>query len=462
LGWSGLEGGTVVMHRTFDVSAWSLSLPLVVVGACGFPASPASQDTDASGTDASGTDAVGDPCLINEDCPPGYVCNGGMCEYEGCGGCSCANVRPDGDRFRCPGGYYGCYSDSDCDAGVCEDNVCVDVPLPDPCETLPGFGAPISLVFTEPGPVSKAFFASRSDPSDPLFTIRDTQLTRHTAEGESIVITEVGPIVDAVAHDFTGSGALDFVVSSAGETPALTVWRASGEGFAPTSVPGFTASALQIAVGDWDGAGASDLFVRTAEAVSVLPGAGDGTFAAAQQLASVADRMHVSDIDLNGSTELVLGTGGHFELLTLRDGTVLGELGSAAILGTILDDLDGDAFPDLLVLQDPFHMTTRMGPLLDPGEPAQADLTGEPIAMVGGDLGHTAQADLVVAHTGMAASIYYGGPSSGIVLGQPFECAAELQLPLDPTMMAIGDYNQDGTRDLVVSDGLAVVVLPQL
>lgn len=72
-----------------------------------------SGESSASGesSDSTGTSTeTGPECVSDDDCGPGYACEGGMCEYWG---------YQDGSI------WYDCYSDEDC-------------PEFEYCEVLPG------------------------------------------------------------------------------------------------------------------------------------------------------------------------------------------------------------------------------------------------------------------------------------------------------------------------------------
>lgn len=456
-------------HARFDVTPWSLSFPLIAMAACSIPVVPGSDGDAGTGGETeteteTDTDPTGEACEANEECPSGYVCIAGVCEYEYCGGCGgCGVARPDDDQFRCPGYYYDCYSDNDCEENqFCSDGDCIDDPSPDECSALPVYTESIPLPLLEPGAITKLFFASSGNALDDLVGVRDASVLRPTVDGEAVLLTEVAPITDAIAHDANGDGERDFVVATGGEVPAITLWLASAEGYLPVpATPGVDGIAVQLAIGDWNGDGNHDLFTRTADAV-YLAYIGEGMIGIPEPLAMAFDRMLLSDVDLSGNTELLLGNGGRFEVLTTTDGVTL-EIPDAAppLVGAVVGDLDGDEIPELLAVRDPFTFHTWRGGLLDAPVPAMTVLDGRALAVTTGQVGSTAALDVVVAREDGFASIYYGGGYDRIAPTLPFACLAEVELPLVATSIAVGDYDQDGDRDLAVTDGTSISVVIQ-
>lgn len=458
--------GVVERTTRFDVTPWSLSLPLLAVVGCGpqVGGSGGSDPSDSTAGDETANETEPTTCESSNDCPNGHACYSGVCSPY-CQGCSCAHLRPDADRFRCPGGYYDCYSDDQCGVDeVCSAGDCVPIPMPDPepC-SLQVFDAPLSLTFTEPGAISKVFFASSGNALDELYAVRDDDVVRPAVDGEVVLFTTTAPIVDAIAHDLGNDGARDFVVSLGTEAPSVSAWLGSDKGYQQvpwaTGVPGI---AIELAIGDWQGDGIADLFLRTAEAVYRAPLLDDGTLGEAEQLASTSDRILVTDVDLMGGSELLVGNAGRFELLSVDDSRVLQALEPDALLvGALVADLDGDEIPEMLAVSDPMRVTTWRGSLLEVLEPTTADLEGRAVAVASGSIGLTSPRDVIVARDDGLATIYYGGPFDQLVEGQPFSCTGEVMLGMVATGITVGDFDQDGDRDLAATDGTNVIVVPQ-
>ena len=166
------------------------------------------------------------------------------------------------------------------------------------------------------------------------FTAADIPLDRHAS--------------DATAADVNGDGKLDLIVSGAGSTGGLFgqeyidgvayVLEGHGDGTfaAPVSYP-TVRGAYQIVVGDFTRDGIIDIATgnrstvyrddcgpgaKTWDSLSILPGNGNGTFAAASSF-SVGNQMNVdserfrntlsslttSDIDADGATDLIVSHG---------------------------------------------------------------------------------------------------------------------------------------------------------
>lgn len=451
-----------------DVTPWSLSLPMLALVACSIAVEPPAEDAGGSGEGGSG-DGASDgvvACVDASDCPAGEVCVDGECRYEQCGGCSCAVARPDGDRFRCPGGYYDCYSDSDCYEGqYCDIGQCRDRPQEDPCATLPQIEQSYSLVFNEPGEIGKLFFASTGDDIQGLLAVRDTAVIRPSIDGEVVVVEDAAAITDAIVYDLDGDADLDLLTATGGETPAITMWLAGESGFSPVvATPGIPGIALQVAMGEWDGDGVADLFVRTLEGVHVAPllDASVGMLGEAAIVADATDSMALADVDGNGTSDLVLRAADRFEVLHTGDGAVLQLPADATpTLDSVVGDFDGDDVTDLLSVTTPFTMYVWRGSLFDAPQPTTGVHESSALAIAAGHIGSTPAIDAVVTRAERRATIYYGGGYDFVAPGLPFVCDVTIDLPIDGTRVAIGDVDQDGDSDLVVTDGTDVAVVRQ-
>jgi hypothetical protein len=150
-------------------------------------------------------------------------------------------------------------------------------------------------------------------------------------------------------------GRLDVFLGQGGGTLAGSPLLTS----VPTGVPWQHVSA------DFDGDGALDVAIGTggdADGLQILLGLGDGTFSAPVVYAfgDEVEGLAVADLDLDGHLDLATPSSETDELGIWRgsgDGTftldvVLSQVGGGTRPGPAVGSLDGDAFPDLVVLSD--------------------------------------------------------------------------------------------------------------
>jgi len=245
---------------------------------------------------------------------------------------------------------------------------------------------------------------------------------------------------------------------------SVLLGRGDGTFQSPISAP-VDFSTTAIAAGDFNSDGKPDLaFTSTSfpgPAISVCLGNGDGTFRPRQNFpVGSANPVSVALGDINGDGKLdaavansspnnvsvLIGTGDG-NLLPVTNIPVDSNPRSLTIT-----DFDGDHKSDLaVVLQNldeisillgngngTFQFPLNIGVSLNPTFMTAADFNGDQIP------------DLVVAHS----SQFSGAGSVSLLLGigdGSFQAPASYALSGSPTMLAMGDFNGDGFRDVVVS-----------
>jgi hypothetical protein len=160
---------------------WNLALPVAMLAACGPQVADQQGDTTDATTD--GEMAEGPECVEQSDCPGGYACVDGHCEYQ-CSEC-CGAQATAGDQFRCGYDYYECYSDSDCNDG----KVCVD--------------AILALQFAQ--------LAADGPPA--LIGVQGERIVRGDPEAFVELLDIDATIVDVVAADLDGDVDLDLALT---------------------------------------------------------------------------------------------------------------------------------------------------------------------------------------------------------------------------------------------------------
>jgi hypothetical protein len=275
-----------------------------------------------------------------------------------------------------------------------------------------------------------------------------------------------GPFDRALAvGDFKGDGRPDIATLNSG---TFAVLLNNGDGTFRSAAT-YTAGLdpWSVVVGDFNGDGALDIVASgaLADAVSVLLGNGDGTFRPAQTIhvSSNPRSLVAADVNHDGKLDLVLVAGSGIEvLLGNGDGTFQGPV-PYVIPGNFpqsvqVADLRGDDSRDLVALG-----SAGASVLLNNGDgtfgpPVTYGIGDEtPSALAVGDFDHDGKLDLVV--TGfrqecdeydcylVASDInFFKGNGDG-TFGPPVRQSI---FPLPPSFLVVGDFDGDGTPDLVL------------
>ncbi len=225
--------------------------------------------------------------------------------------------------------------------------------------------------------------------------------------------------------DFNLDGIPDLAVANAGDytnnyTGSLTILLGAGDGtFNAATSPAMSIAANSLAVGDFNGDGIPDLAVVTQGnytnnymgSVTILLGKGDGTFTAISPSAAT--------------------------------GNDLGQL--------VIGDFNGDGIPDLAVLHIESNTITI---LLGNGDgtftaTATSPESYSPSSLAVGDFNGDGILDLAVTNLySNSVSILLGkgdGTFTAMTTSQPTGAY--------PNAVAVGDFNGDGIADLAVTDG---------
>jgi hypothetical protein len=432
------------MTLDVDPRAWNLLAGLTVVAGCGShtislegDATDSINDGETTQNPDSGPDSgpetgpeTGPECVDGSDCPYGYYCYDGVCEYV---------PHHDG---HVP--YYQCYSDYECGSlFVCEFNYCQYVYSPPQCDLV----LPQGPVFEILEPVlALAFVDVDSDGARELVAATQTQL--HVMEnGSPTPVSHPRGIesssVDAmVGGAFDGMPGDDVVVL---HDDQLDLNGSDGLGNllpalgAPSPFPG----TLGLEAGAFDVELMTDLLAWGTSTTGVIYGTGEtlGLLGEAISSASTRDLGMAGDgfTLLRGNELLFLDIGGFITGTVFLYGASphaqasfdalgqAGEVGSSNVAGwTLIEFFDWTTA----------NLSWRWGLLGTVGHMRSGDLDS---------VDSTSELALIVDD---ALWLYVSG-----------ECL--LQVPLDGavTALAFGDHDGDGDDELAVSTANTISII---
>ncbi len=278
------------------------------------------------------------------------------------------------------------------------------------------------------------------------------------------------------AADFTGDGAPDVAIVEP-EPGEAYLLRGRGDGtfLAPARfATGPTSGA--IAAADFDTDGRADVVTlnRGSRDLSLLRGRGDGTFDPQFRIAATAvgGLLLAEDLNSDGRPDLAVSDSdspGLSILLSAGDGTFVAapilRLASSAA-GAAVGDFNSDGRKDLFVHtfnQGFLYLGNGDGTFLMSAGPVRAFTSSGGPAV--GDLNNDGADDVVVAFECLAQGCDQGkdAPVVMIYLSDGLGGLRQPQvatIALDPPVsFKLGDFNADGSRDLVVADGVDLRVL---
>ena len=246
---------------------------------------------------------------------------------------------------------------------------------------------------------------------------------------------------------------------------------------APVEFAVGTASAVAsrpqvIVVRDFNGDGLADVATgnrnRVTSTVSMVVNAGGGIFEPMQNFDAGSPLFSMAAVDLDGDTSLDLATAGADAIQLLRnrgDGTfdvpvpLLVEPESKFVF-VLTTDVHGDGSPDLVAADEAQDRVIVLrnrgdGTFLDP---VAVPVGGEPASIAAADLDGDGDVDLAVANgaTGDVSILLNGGAGLNGTFAQTlvYEAGGE-----DPSAIAVGDVDGDGSPEVIVATASGVSIL---
>ncbi|MBX7082374.1 MAG: VCBS repeat-containing protein [Nannocystaceae bacterium] len=466
-----------------DVRPWNLGVSLLVAAACGptvvqdGPQADSQGDTEGETESNTGIDddssTTDDPgrCVVDSDCALDEVCTDGVCEYQ----------EPECFYECCydpccyDGGYgcndYECYDDDSCGADeACIDYECVPDPgVPHECSGWPVLlGSPTPLI-DNTGPVALAFVDAHAPSGREIAAAGVAGVQLASANGTVVAVTEE-PTTDLTVADLDADGKEDLLLL---EPTGLRTMIADG----PGSFVSFATVALEqpgdaVLLADFDRNGVKDAWVRTGASLSRFVGAGDGNFGPAELVTDSAGAVLASPAG-SGFDNLLVQADTSLSLALANDAgtfepTPLASFATApSSLASADFELDGlfDAVALVPPVGDGVGSVTIFDNLAAAAPPATWQLpSGDWVALAAGDVDGDGRPDLVVAGSTGGLLVRFGADAKigddGAV--DPLGCYLVKQDPAVVQRVIAGDYDGDGTGDIVTSDGVGVLLWPSL
>lgn len=274
---------------------------------------------------------------------------------------------------------------------------------------------------------------------------------------------------DIAAADFNGDGRPDIAATNP-EADQVVVLIGRGDGvFDQVGAFPTGESPQAVAIADFNSDGVADLAVGNyyGSGVTVLLGVGDGTFGEPAELDTfifwVTD-VAIADLTGDGIPDIVAATLTKYDGIWLFPGTGTGafsepvtlDAGSGGSSSIIVADLNGDALPDLAMTDDtPAEAVSVL--TAKPGgeysEPVSFPVGYDPSSVAAGDFDGDGSVDLAVCDGGSGTVSQLFGRGDGSYVTAP---VADVDGTVDDAVLA--DFNEDGMADLALIPALRVVL----
>ena len=272
-----------------------------------------------------------------------------------------------------------------------------------------------------------------------------------------------------VFADFDGNGFMDVAWPSFDPKGIYVLLNRGDRTFGPEALIGTADVPSNLAPGDFNGDGRSDIVFNSYGADSVRSllvffGAGDGTFSGPERVEADGTPL-AADINGDGISDVLLvdidGTGSYGPRRVLLGGASgqfqgLLTIGAGGFTGQpALADMDGDGRVDLLVINGEARSATVLAGHGDGTFGGQIAYTAgiSLISVSVADFNRDGHLDLIAADNGPVAPPGTGGMIPFLGRGDgTFDVLPRLVVGTYPNASAIGDFNEDSSPDVVLTD----------
>jgi hypothetical protein len=280
-----------------------------------------------------------------------------------------------------------------------------------------------------------------------------------------------------IAGDFKGSGVLDVAVwgttCNNGGSMQLNIYLGTGNGtfttgaqYNPANSNNYAASATSLVTADVNGDGHLDLIALTQyNGVYIYLGNGDGTFQTPTNYptgGTPAYGIAVGDLNSDSNPDLAITvTDGISVLLN----TGIGTFGTATYYpsgigysniqtGIAIGDLDGDKYADIVATQSSgvvvVYLNQGNGTFAVGKTVSGGFYTGTNVLLA--DLNDDKHLDIIVPDSFGNVFTFYGKGNGTFTTGPAY--SLEAANDSSPYLVAVGDFNGDGTLDLLNTTGV--------
>ncbi|MGC2401858.1 MAG: FG-GAP-like repeat-containing protein [Acidobacteriaceae bacterium] len=295
--------------------------------------------------------------------------------------------------------------------------------------------------------------------------------------GTPISTTSPFTPTSAVVGDFNGDGKQDLAVLSAQGTGSVNIYLGRGDGTFQTArnfpVAGSTSASRLLAMGDFNRDGIEDLVATNSglNNVAVILGNGDGTFNAPAYYGapSAPWNVVVADINNDGILDLAVASDSSASATILQgngDGTfkaaILIPTGAQQVGSVALGDFNGDGYLDLATTSAPdnaVYILLNKGTATPSfGSATKIAMNTGPYYLTIGDFNRDGSTDIISANN--------GNSTVGVLLGNgngTFNAATYYTVGGGGIFANEGDINGDDQVDLtaVTDNGLSVLLSGQ-
>jgi phospholipase C len=265
--------------------------------------------------------------------------------------------------------------------------------------------------------------------------------------------------------DFNGDGKLDLAIVNTGQN-TLTILTGAGNGtFTTASAPATGKSPMGVAVGDFNGDGKQDLAVANNgdNTVTILLGNGNGTFTQAKNSPITMDAgpmtIAVGDYNGDGRADLIVVNNAESDtamLLGNGDGTFFQTpTGPQPGLGAIAigqGDFNGKGNADVAIANEQANSVSILTGFGDSSFTEANPLTtgNSPSSVVIADFNGDGKLDVAITNQADSTITIFTGNGDAT-----FNTGGTYATGTGPTALVTGDFNSDGKLDLATANATA-------
>jgi formylglycine-generating enzyme required for sulfatase activity/outer membrane protein assembly factor BamB len=322
-----------------------------------------------------------------------------------------------------------------------------------------------------------------------IVTFPSSQIINATSFASKVNFTTGGSPYNAAIGDIDGDGKPDLVVTNGSDNTVSVLRNTSASGsitassFAPKVDFATGTTPWDVAIGDMDGDGKSDIIVTNnlSNTVSVLRNISSSGSITASSFAPKIDfttgagpsNVAIRDMDGDGKSDIIVTNNLSNTVSVLKNINASGSITESSFASNVdfitgtspnsltIGDVDGDGKPDLVVtifssnIISVLKNTSTSGSITESSFAPKIDfLTGlEPTSVAMGDMDGDSKPDLVVTNgTSNTVSVFRNTSTSGSITTSSFAAKVDFTIGLVSYRIAICDVDGDGKPDVVIAN----------